>query len=110
MYVYCFVAFVGYDEVFQIESRSTSQGLPYDYGSIMHFRHNAFSRDQIESTVVPHSRTISKTILGSSATATDLDFLHLNLLYCGGTDARVVYCCAICGYFVQIDEILNQWL
>ena len=70
---------------FWIENRTTSQGLPYDFSSIMHFRHLAFSRDGHKSTIIPRSRTISKTFLGSSATPTDLDFLHLNLLYCGGT-------------------------
>ena len=81
------VALVGFEKKFLIQSRSTSQGLPYDFRSIMHFRHNAFSRDRDESTLIPLNGTIPKAILGSSDTATDLDFLHLNLLYCGGTDA-----------------------
>ena len=74
-----------------IQSRSTSQELPYDFRSIMHFRHNAFSRVPCTSTLVPRSRRIPKTILGSWTTPTDLDFLHLNLLYCGGTDADLIY-------------------
>ena len=82
------VRFVGYGEKFEIQSRSTPQGFPYDFSSIMHFRHNAFSRNQNDSTVVPHNRTIPITVLGSSAAATDLDFLHINLLYCGGKDAK----------------------
>ena len=80
-----FIALEGFNGKFSIANRTTSQGLPYDFSSIMHFRHNAFSCDRHKSTVVPRSRTISKTLLGSSATATDLDFLHLNLLYCEGT-------------------------
>ena len=82
------MALVGFEEKFWIESRSTSQGLPYDFSSIMHFRHNAFSRNREKSTVVPRNRTIPKTILGNSSMATDLDFLHLNLLYCGGKVAN----------------------
>ena len=70
----------------------------------MHFRHNAFSRDQIESTVVPHSRTICKTILGSSATATGLDFLHLNLLYCHGMDVILMHWCVFDCYIMQLNE------
>ena len=89
--VYCFASFVGFEETFQIEKRSTSQGLPYDFGSIMHFLHNAFSRDQLQSTVVPHSRDIGKTVLGGSATATDLNFLHLKLLYCGGMNVILMH-------------------
>ena len=78
------IALAGFEQKFRIENKTTSQGLPYDFSSIMHFHHDAFSRDH-KSTVVPRNRTIPKTFLGSSATGTDLDFLHLNILYCGGT-------------------------
>ena len=96
----CFIsveALVGFERKFWIESRSTSQGLPYDFKSIMHFRHKAFSHDQYASTVVPRNHTISRTILGRSATATDLDFLHLNFLYCGGTNTKFIIWCAFGG-------------
>ena len=67
----------------------------------MHFRHNAFSRDRCESTLIPHNRTIPKAILGSSATATDLDFLHLNLLYCEGKNSKFIHSCI---YFLQLES------
>ena len=79
---------VGFGDRFWIQNRSTSQGLPYDFSSIMHVRHNAFQNDRFKSTIVPRNRATLKTELGSSATATDLDFLHINLLYCGGMDAK----------------------
>ena len=88
VHIIAVVTFVGYGEKFEIQSRSTPQGLPYDFNSIMHFRHNAFSSNSNNSTVVPHNRTIPLTVLGSSAAATNLDFLHINLLYCGGKDAK----------------------
>ena len=95
--------------MFWVQSRSTSQGLPYDFSSIMHVRHNAFSQHSSESTIVPFNRTIPKTVLGNSTMATDLDFLHLNLLYCGGTDARFMKC--IFGdytvYILIISDFLN---
>ena len=72
-----------------IQSKSTSQGLPYDFSSIMHFQHNEFSLKHYKSTIVPHNRTIPKAILGSRAKPTDLDFLHLNLLYCGGKEENL---------------------
>ena len=97
---FCCYTLVGFGEKFSIQNKSTSQGLPYDFSSIMHFRHDAYSRAQFESTVVPHNRTIRKTILGSSDTATDLDFLHLNLLYCGGTDVITSYSQTIVHSFV----------
>ena len=86
------VTLVGFGDKFWIQSRSSSQGVPYDFSSIMHFRHNAFSFDRDESTVVPCNRAIPKSILGSSATATDLDYLHINLLYCGGRNDKMTYC------------------
>ena len=82
--IYFCIVLVGFGEKFCTQNKSISQGLPYDFRSIMHFRHNAFSRGRYKSTLIPHNRSVSKSILGSSATATDLDFLHLNLLYCGG--------------------------
>ena len=78
-------------EKFGIQRKSTSQGIPYDFSSIMHVRHDAFSRSRYQSTVLPRNRATSETILGTSTTATDLDFLHLNLLYCGGTNAELMY-------------------
>ena len=79
----------------------------------MHFEHNAFSRSRNKSTVVPRNRTIPETILGSSATATDLDFLHLNIVYSGGTEANFIHCCAfrdIAIYlhaFNSFNELMN---
>ena len=100
------VTLVVFQEKFWIQGGSTSQGLPYDFSSIMHFRHNAFLRNGYESTVLPRNRTIPKTFLGSSATATDLDFLHINLLYCGGTEVKSLHCCAFGGidyrYFLRL--------
>ena len=55
----------------------------------MHFRHNAFSREMSQkSTVFPCNQTIPRNKLGSSYTGTELDFLHINLLYCGGMVAK----------------------
>ena len=86
------IAFAGFGKKFRVENKTTSQGLPYDFNSIMHFRHNAFSRGH-KSTVLPRDHGIPKTSLGTSDTGTDLDFLHLNVLYCGGTfmDATFIH-------------------
>ena len=69
--------------MFNVEFSSTTQGLPYDFNSTMHFQHNAFALPD-KSTLEPRTLTIPKTDLGCSATGTELDFLHINLLYCGG--------------------------
>ena len=52
------IALAGFEEKFWIGNRITSQGLPYDFSSIMHVPHDAFSRDSLKSTVVPRNRTI----------------------------------------------------
>ena len=71
--------------LFALESNSTSQGLPYEYASTMHFRHNEFSRTKTKSTIIPTVAQVPKETLGSALEITYLDFLHINLLYCGGT-------------------------
>ena len=79
------IVYEGYEGNFAMECGTTSQGLPYDFSSIMHFRHNTFSRDvRLRSTILPRNPTFLKAKLGCSTTGTDLDFLHVNLLYCGG--------------------------
>ena len=98
------VTLAGFREKFWIQNRSTSQGLPYDFSSIMHFQHNAFSRGHNKSTVVPHNSTISKTILGSSNEGTNMDFLHINLLYCGGEEAKWLHC-----YTTVWNIIVSAW-
>ena len=79
------VELVGFEGMLQTESSSTSQGLPYDFSSIMHCQHNVFSSKLFASSVVPRNRSIPKTVLGSSVRGTRLDFLHINILYCEGT-------------------------
>ena len=78
-----FYTLLGFEEKFDVEYGSTDQGLPYDFSSIMHYYHNTFSLPY-KSTLMPRIYTFYKNDLGSSATATDTDFLHINLLYCGG--------------------------
>ena len=70
---------------FIIQDNSTTQSLPYDFESVMHFPYNLFSYKESAPTIVPKSQDIPLISLGKSNTGTDLDFLHVNLLYCGGT-------------------------
>ena len=69
--------------MFDVEFFSTTQKLPYDFSSIMHFKHNAFAYPR-QSTLEPLNHTIPKKKLGNSVTGTNFDFLHINLLYCKG--------------------------
>ena len=89
MHFVIFVELVGYEGYFDVPGKTTSQRLPYDFSSIMHLRHNAFSHDIGNmSTILPRNQTIRRSLLGSSNAGTDLDFLHLNLVYCGGMGCK----------------------
>ena len=81
---------VGYAKNFDILGGTTFQGVPYDFRSIMHIRHNAFSNEiHCTSTVVPCNLTIPSSELGNSYIGTDFDFLHINLLYCQGMGVEI---------------------
>ena len=73
-----------YEINFHVQENSTSQGLPYDFESIMHFRHNAFSNSRQKSTIFPQNLSFPSNRFGISNVGTSLDFLHVNILYCGG--------------------------
>lgn len=57
----------------------TSQGVPYDYHSIMHYCQNKYSANGMP-TIIPLQE--GATLDENSPSASD--FLHINLLYCGG--------------------------
>lgn len=76
--------FEGDEGMFALELNATSQGLPYDFESVMHFRHDASSHNNYNSTILAKVQNTSSETLGSSNMGTDLDFLHIRLLYCGG--------------------------
>ena len=69
---------------FAVENNATSQKLPYDFRSLMHFRRDAFARKKGLTTIFPRNRSINPGMLGKGGSGTELDFLHVNLLYCGG--------------------------
>lgn len=59
----------------------TTQGVPYDLESIMHYGAHAFSRNG-NPTIIPRNNT-PLGILGQRKGFSKLDFEHLNVLYCG---------------------------
>ena len=73
-----------YELNFRVEEKSTSQGLPYDFESIMHYQNNTFSTSLEKLTLLPKNANIPSSRLGISQNGTTLDFLHVNILYCGG--------------------------
>ena len=82
--------FTGYEANFNpaTPGSATTQGIPYDYDSIMHYNAYAFSRDSSQPTIEPKSQNISLNRLGQRRGFSQLDLHHVNVLYCGGTRVR----------------------
>ena len=78
----------GHNQIdYSIVKHSSTQGLPYDYSSIMHYRANTFimsSSDKVGFSITPVNTSIPSSLLGAANFPTKFDFLHINLMYCGG--------------------------
>ena len=61
----------------------STQGVPYDIGSIMHYRFNAFTNNG-NPTILPLDTSIDKEQLGQRDGLSDMDLQHVQMLYCGG--------------------------
>ena len=74
------VLFPGYDKNFRKESALTvhSLGVPYDYGSVMHYGEFFFTKDQELRTIQPLQSGAS---IGQRIGLSKLDTLQGNLLY-----------------------------
>ena len=72
--------FLGYDKNFRKESALTvhSLGVPYDYGSVMHYGEFFFTKDQGLRTIKPLQSGAS---IGQRIGLSKLDALQGNLLY-----------------------------
>ena len=75
-----YFTFSGRAKEFDLNYMSTTQNLPYDYKSIMHFSAYKYSRNG-KPTLQPLDKSIPESDLGISDTPTELDYLHINLLY-----------------------------
>lgn len=71
---------------------STTQNLPYDYKSVMHFKCDDLDSRRGLNTLarISTNRKRPETLIRVSDTPTQLDYLHINLLYCGGTIRNIV--------------------
>lgn len=76
----------GQESQFSIQQQnSTTQNLPYDYYSVMHFKRNQFSTHERRTTVKPTHEEINANDLGLSGFPSVTDYLHVRFLYCEGT-------------------------
>ncbi|CAJ0947083.1 unnamed protein product, partial [Mesorhabditis belari] len=73
----------GYQGMFdkRSPSLSISMGIPYDYGSVMHYAVNAFSKNFGTDTITPLRSQYSATI-GNRVEPSFYDYKAVNLLYC----------------------------
>lgn len=89
---------VGHGNDFAIDhSGTTPQGIPYDYTSIMHLHKTAFSIHQQKPTIVPALPEAFEHHIGPTEFPTSLDYLHINILYCGG-NITLGFCIPECFY------------
>ena len=86
VYTYTHFAFIGFEGEFGILKENVStQGLKYDYQSVMHFNSRVFGM-QTFSTIVCLKYP---GCLGHPSHPTFHDFLHLKLTYCQGRLPRL---------------------
>ena len=63
------------------QSMSTTQGIMYDFDSLMHYLPNAFSTNG-KVTVLPLDRSVDLSRLGQRIDFSQYDLQHVNTLYC----------------------------
>ena len=66
--------------VSSLEEHRTSQGLPYQALSIMNPYFNTFKKLKISKSWSNHRRVVKRAL--------SIDYLHINLLYCGGVQTQ----------------------
>ncbi|GMT02826.1 hypothetical protein PENTCL1PPCAC_25000 [Pristionchus entomophagus] len=81
-----------------------TQGLPFDYASVMHYAANSYARTSLLFTLEPKD-VLYRSTIGSRSEPSFLDYKHINKLYCART-CRPLAClnggyvdpnnCAVC--------------
>ena len=80
IYIYIYI---GKEDSFKILEKGVTQGLPYNFDSIMQMHHRFYSKNRKKlSTIIPVNDSIPKKMLGSSH-PNQQDYLDINLTYCG---------------------------
>ena len=81
--LYIILIFTGVEDNFEklTSNLITTQGIPYDYGSVMHYNAYAFSRNG-NPTIEPLQNGVSLNDLGQRNGFSESDRQHVLSLYC----------------------------
>ncbi len=81
---------LGRENNFEITTPSlvTTQAVPYDLGSVMHYGATAFSKNG-EPTIVPVESSVPHSSLGQRNGLSGTDLQHVKTLYCSGTTITI---------------------
>ena len=85
--------YTGVESNFDVVSMAfaTTQGIEYDFTSLMHYDAYAFTRNG-HPTIEPLDSSISLNSLGQREGLSTRDLQHINTLYCGGCEQHPYHC------------------
>ena len=88
---------------------STTQGVPYDYSSVMHYGAYAFSRNGYP-TIQPTDPGISLDTLGQRTGLSTFDLEHVNVLYCEESEWKCTrsYCIKYMALGIEQDGFYHH--
>ena len=84
-----------------------TQGLPYDYDSLMHYSIGSFGNGQ-GPTLWPRDKSVNWWRLGQRIGLSILDALHLNIKYCPGQRSMLKINCKQ-GFFFRECCSIGWW-
>ena len=80
--MYIFYMHAAAVSLFSKRNDSTTQGLPYDFGSCMQFSFDAYSKNNLPTIVSKNFDFVRDTLAGMKLPS-EQDYLDINLTYCG---------------------------
>ncbi|XP_054638939.1 meprin A subunit beta-like [Dunckerocampus dactyliophorus] len=99
----------GYENNFQKEKNSITQGVPYDYWSVMHYGKNAFSNGN-GSTIITNDPTF-QDVIGQRLEMSHRDVQELNMLYkCNSSISFLMYCGFVDGAMCEMTKCSQSGL
>lgn len=81
----------GAEHNFWKQSSSVDYGVGYDYGSLMHYGSNFFSKDFNKPTMITRD-PMMQDVIGQSFDLTFFDVKKMNLAYCGTICTNTLHC------------------